>query len=66
MWACRPPVAVDAARRAAFGEGQPMVIFSLEMSRTELWSRIVCVEARVNYRVLSTPHGLTPTNSGRR
>ncbi|WP_374111622.1 replicative DNA helicase [Pseudonocardia sp. ICBG1142] len=55
-------VAVDAARHAAFSEGQSAVVFSLEMSRSELWSRIVCAEARVNYRALSTPHGLTPAD----
>lgn len=52
-------VALDMARQCAFRLGKTAAIFSLEMSRTELWERIICAEARVRYQAMTTPHGLT-------
>lgn len=51
-------LAVDMARQCAFREGQTAAIFSLEMSAAELWGRIICAEARVNYQAYTTPNGL--------
>lgn len=41
-------LALDTARSAAIGHGLPTVIFSLEMSRSEITMRLLSAEARVS------------------
>src|SRR5690606_12978128 len=58
-------VAVDMARQCAFREGKTAAIFSLEMSASELWGRIICAEARVNHETYTTPNALTTADYDR-
>ncbi|GAA1983173.1 replicative DNA helicase [Amycolatopsis minnesotensis] len=56
---------VDFARCAAIKHAQPALIFSLEMSRKEIWLRVVSAEAKVRHESLTTPHALTPADMDR-
>jgi replicative DNA helicase len=58
-------LAVDMARTASVKHGKTSVIFSLEMSETELWDRIVSAEGKVRIRDMKTPHSLQPSDYDR-
>jgi len=46
--------ALNLARNAAIGRGQPVGIFSLEMSAEALVTRLLCTEAKVNQMAVRT------------
>lgn len=58
-------LAVDMARTASVKHGKTSVIFSLEMSETELWDRIVSAEGKVRIHDMKTPHTLQPSDYDR-
>lgn len=58
-------LAVDMARAASVKHGKTSVIFSLEMSETELRDRIISAEAKVRLVDLKTPHTLQPSDYDR-
>ncbi len=49
---------VDFAREATFRQRKTSVIFSLEMSRTELWQRIISAETKIRPQAMKTPGAL--------
>lgn len=53
---------VDIARHVAFHQGHTAAVFSLEMSRTELWRRIVCAEAKIRHDAIKKPGELIPAD----
>ena len=58
-------LALDMARTAALHHGHTTLICSLEMSRAELWNRIVAAEAKVGLHAIQTPHALQPRDYDR-
>jgi len=50
---------VDMALAASIKHGKTSAIFSLEMSATEIWQRIIAAEARVRLTDIRTPHSLS-------
>jgi replicative DNA helicase len=58
-------LAVDIARNTSIRNGKSAAIFSLEMSRSELWRRIIAAEARIRHRDLETPGQLTASDYDR-
>ena len=58
-------LAVDMARTASVKHGKTSVIFSLEMSESELRDRIVSAEAKLRLRDMKTPHTLQPSDYDR-
>ncbi|HEX6359542.1 replicative DNA helicase [Actinophytocola sp.] len=53
-------LAVDFARANSIRGDGTSVIFTLEMSRTEIWRRIVAAESKIRLTALTTPGALTP------
>ncbi len=53
-------LALDMARAASVRHGKTSVIFSLEMSESEIRDKIIAAEARVRVTDLRTPHALDP------
>ena len=58
-------LAVDMARAASVKQGKTSVIFSLEMSKEELWTRIVSAEGKVRVQDMNTPGALSLTDLDR-
>lgn len=52
-------LAIDFARTATVKHGRTTAVFSLEMSRKELWQRIVAAESRTRLTAMTTQGGLT-------
>ena len=47
---------LDIARSASIQHGMPSVIFSLEMTRTEITMRLLCAEAKINMHHMRNGH----------
>ena len=58
-------LAVDMARHASIRQGETTAIFSLEMSRHELWQRVSSAEAKVRLKDMKTPGALRPDDYDR-